>query len=138
MWEILLKIRNFQKMIIKKALKKLTLFFFRTQSLLMDQVNTNKKGLVLGTSRTSDYELSSEKFIYSLCIIGPSLVKQFWSYSKNYICIFMQVSSWYHKLFHFHLSFWIWKLGKGREKITKNWISREQKELFRRNKKHCS
>ena len=80
-------------MIIKKALKKLTLFFFRTQSLLMDQVNTNKKGLVLGTSRTSDYELSSEKFIYSLCIIGPSLVKQFWSYSKNYICIFMQVSS---------------------------------------------
>ena len=31
------------------------------------------------------------------------------SYSKNYICKFMQVSWWHHKLFHFHLSFWIWK-----------------------------
>ena len=56
-------------MIIKKAFKKLTLFLFRTQSVLMDKVNTNKRGLALVTSRTSDYELSSEKFIYSLCII---------------------------------------------------------------------
>ena len=40
------------------------------------------------------------------------------------------------KLFHFYLSFWIWKVWKGREKITKNWISREWKELFRWNKKH--
>ena len=41
------------------------------------------------------------------------------SYSKNYICKFMQASSWHHKLFHFHLSFWIWKVWKGREKIHK-------------------
>ena len=58
------------------------------------------------------------------------------SYSKNHICRFMQVNSWHHKLFHFHLSLWIWKVWKGREKITKNWISREQKELFRWNRKH--
>ena len=61
-------------------------------------------------------------------------VKQFLSYSKNYICKFMQVNSWHHKLFHFYLSFWICKVWKGREKITKIWISWKQKELFRWNK----
>ena len=34
----------------------------------------------------------------------------------------MQVNSWYNKLFHFHLSFWIWKVWKGKEKIIKIWI----------------
>ena len=60
-------------------------------------------------------------------------IKRFLSYSKNYTCKFMQANSW-HKLFHFHLSFWIWKVWKGRGKITKAWISRERKELFRWNK----
>ena len=40
------------------------------------------------------------------------------------------------QLFQFHLIFWIWQLWKGRGKITKKWISREQKELFRWHKKH--
>ena len=62
-------------------------------------------------------------------------VKQFLSYSKNYIFKFMQADSWHHKLFHLQLSFWIWKAWKGREKNTKTWISWEWKELFRRNKK---
>ena len=62
-------------------------------------------------------------------------IKRFLSYSKNYICKFMQANLW-HKLFHFHLPFWIWTVWKGREKITKNWISRERKELFQLNKKH--
>ena len=52
------------------------------------------------------------------------------SYSKNYTCKFMQANAW-HQLFHFHLSFWIWKKGKGRGKNTKIWICREWKELFR-------
>ena len=39
------------------------------------------------------------------------------------------------------MPFCIWKVWKGEkvwksEKITKNWISQEQKELFRWNKKH--
>ena len=34
-------------------------------------------------------------------------VKLFLSYPKNYICKFMQVIS-RHKLFNFHLPFWIW------------------------------
>ena len=58
------------------------------------------------------------------------------SYPKNYICKFMQVILWHHELFHFHLPTWIWKVWKGREKITNVWISRERKELFRWNKKH--
>ena len=31
----------------------------------------------------------------------------------------MQVNLWHHKLFHFHLSFCIGKVWKGREKIQK-------------------
>ena len=31
----------------------------------------------------------------------------------------MQDNSWHHKLFHFHLSFWIWKLWEEREKLQK-------------------
>ena len=55
------------------------------------------------------------------------------SYSKTYTCKFMLTNSSHHKLFHFHLFFWIWKVWKGREKITKIWISQERKELFRWN-----
>ena len=46
-------------------------------------------------------------------------IKQFLSYSKNYICKFMQANLWHRKLFHFHLPFRIWKVWKAREKITK-------------------
>ena len=78
----------------------------------------------------------------SLCFCGRTVATDFfhWRFriSFNYICIFMQTKSWHHKFFHFYLPFWIWKEWKGREKITKNWISREQKELFRWNKKHFS
>ena len=102
----------------------------------MDKVVKSKRGLELVISHSSGYETSSEKF---LCYILSDQVwwcnvKRFLSYSKNYICKFMQVNSWHHKLFHFYLSFWICKVWKGREKITKIWISWKQKELFRWNK----
>ena len=42
----------------------------------------------------------------------------------------MQGNSWYHTLFQFHFSFWIWKVWKGREKNTKIWISGEEKSIF--------
>ena len=48
----------------QKALKKLTIYFFQTQSLLMDKVIKNKRGLELVTSRSSGYKTSSEKFLY--------------------------------------------------------------------------
>ena len=46
----------------------------------------------------------------------------------------MQANSWRHTIFHFNLSVWICTVWKGREKITENWISWEQKELFRWNR----
>ena len=121
----------------QKPLKKLTYFFFWTQSLLMDKVIKNKRGLEPVTSHSSDYKISSQNFFIS-CILSDQVwwcnIKRFLSYSKNYTCKFMQANSW-HKLFHFHLFFWIWKVWKGRGKIAKiAKISWERKELFRWNK----
>ena len=133
MQEILLKIRYFEREISKSLQKVNFIFSFWTQSLLMEKVIKNKRGLELVTGCSSGYETSSEKFLYSLYITWPKLminVKQFLSYSKHYICEFLQANSW-HKLFHFHLFIWIWKVRKGSEKITKIWIFRERKELFR-------
>ena len=50
----------------KKAFKKLTLFSFRTQSLLMDKVIKIKRGLELVTSHSSCHETSLEKLLYFL------------------------------------------------------------------------
>ena len=61
-------------MIIKKPWKSQLYFFFRIQSLLMDKVIKNKRGLELVTSHSSGYETRSEKFLYSLYIIWPSLM----------------------------------------------------------------
>ena len=38
-------------------------FFFQSQSLLMDKIMTNKRGMELVISRSSDYKASSEKFL---------------------------------------------------------------------------
>ena len=121
----------------QKAFKKLTLFFISNPVPFNRQSYQKQKGS--GTSYHSLFT-SRNNFrkipLFVICyLIKFDDVKKFLSYYKNYICKFMQVNSW-HKLFHFHLSFWIWKVWKGREKITKNWISRKRKELFRWNKKH--
>ena len=51
------------------------------------------------------------------------------SYTKNYICRLMQANSW-HKLFHFHLSFYIWKAWKGKEKLQKFEYLENKKSLL--------
>ena len=92
------------------------------------------------TSSSSGYKRSLKNFFISFILsdqVWCCNIKRFLIYSKNYTCKFMQASSW-HKLFHFHLLFWIWKVWKGRGKITTIWISQEWKELFRWNKKHFS
>ena len=43
---------------------------------------------------------------------------------------FMQVSFRHHKLFYFHLSFWIWKVWKGRGKKYKKWNILRTKKAF--------
>ena len=45
----------------------------------------------------------------------------------------MQTNWWHHILFHFLFPFSIWKVWKGKEKITKTWISWKRNELFRWN-----
>ena len=52
------------KGIIKSLLKIKLYFFFPNQSLLIDKVIKNKKGLELVTSPSSGYKISSKKFIY--------------------------------------------------------------------------
>ena len=118
---------------LKKALKKLTLFFLSNPVPFNGQNYQKQKGS--GTSDQSLFMLQNKfrnipLFIMLSDQVWWCNVKQFLSYSRNYICKFMQVSWWYHKLFHVHLPFWIWNLWKG-EKITKNLI-------FRWNKKHIS
>ena len=57
-------------------------------------------------------------------------MKQLLSYFKNCICKFMQANWWHHKLFHFHLSFCIWKVWKRREKIQKFEYLKNVKSFF--------
>ena len=64
MEEIILKVRYFERR-LSKSLKKGNLhFFFRIQSLSIDKIIKNKRGLEPVTSRYSGYETSSEKFLY--------------------------------------------------------------------------
>ena len=138
MQEILLKVL---KEDYQKAFIKVTLFFLSNPVLFNRQNHQKQKGT--GSSDQLLFRLQ-KKFrkipllvIYYLTKFNDVYnVKWFLSYSKNYVCKFMQANSWHHELFHFHLPFWIWKMWKRREKITKIWISWERKELFRWNKKH--
>ena len=76
----------------------------------------------------------SSLVIYYLTKFYDVIIKWCSSYSKNYTWKFMQANSWHHKLFLLHFSFWIRRVCKGRGKITKSWISPEQKEIFKLNK----
>ena len=70
--------------------------------------------------------------ILSRIVVWCCNIKWFWSYSQNYIC--KPFRSWYHRLSHFHFSYWIWEVQKEREKITTIWASQEKK-AFTWNKK---
>ena len=54
----------FMKEDYQKVLKSELYFFFRTQSLLMDKIIKNKRGVELMPSRTSGYEKRSAKLLY--------------------------------------------------------------------------
>ena len=88
MQENLLEIKYFERPLLKN-LKKLNLFFFPTQSFLLDKIMKSKRDLELVTSHFSVYKTSSGKFP-----ISDLLPDQFWgcnikwflSNSKNYMC----------------------------------------------------
>ena len=115
----------------QNALKKLTLFFLLNPVPFNGQNYENKRGLELLTSRSSGYQTSSKKSFISYVLsdqVWWCNIKRFLSCSKNYICKFVQVNSW-HKSFHFHLSFWIWKKWKG-EKLQKFEYLENKKSFF--------
>ena len=117
----------------------LTLLFL-SNPVLFNWQNYEKGGLELVISRTAGYKKGHKNFLISYILpdqVWWCNIKQFLSYSKYYACRFMQANSWHHKSFHFHFFFWIWKVWNGRGKITKIWISRERKELFRWKKIDC-
>ena len=108
----------------QKALKKLSLFFLSNPVPFNGQSYQKQKGS--GTSHQSLFR-SQNKFrkiplfvIHYLTKFDDVNVKQFLSYTKNYICKFMQVNFWHHKLFHCHFSFWIWKVWKQTFEYLKN------------------
>ena len=102
----------------QQAFKKLRLFFLLNPIPFNGQSYKKQKGP--GTSHQSLFRPWNKFRKNPLFVkVWWCHVKHFLSYSKSYICKFMQVNSWHHKLFHFHLTLWIWKVWKGREKIQK-------------------
>ena len=89
----------FWKRIIKQSLKSLLYFCFQTLSLLMDKIIKNKRGLELGpVALQATKQVQKNSFIsYVLSDqVWWCNIKWFFSYSKNYICKFMQANSWHH------------------------------------------
>ena len=119
----------------QKALKKVTLFFLSNPVPFSRQDYQKQKEP--GTSDQSLFRLRS-KFrkipllvVYYLTKFDRCNIKRFLSYSKNYICKFMQANLWHHKFFHFHLPFWIWKVWKRREKLQKlEHLEKEKRLLY--------
>ena len=114
------KNKIFWKGIIKNLWKVNFIFFSNPVPFNGKSYIKNKKGLELVTSRSSGYETRHKNLFISYQISYQLLVikllsdqvwwcnvKQFLSYSKNYTCKFMQINSRHHKLFQFHLLFWI-------------------------------
>ena len=124
----------------KKSLKKLTLFFLSNPVRFNGQKYKKQKGP--GTSAQSLSRLWNRFTKISLYYVLSDQVwwrniKRFLSYSKNYTFKFMQANSWHHKLFHFHLSFWIWKVRK-EEKLQKLEYLEYEKSFLDEIKKHFS
>ena len=125
----------------KKALKKLTLFFLLNPVPFNGQNYQKQKG-----SETSDQSFFRlrNKFkniplfiIYYLTNLDGVIKSSFWVIPKitsaNLCMSVDDIINYSTSICPFESRNW-----KGSEKITKNWISREQKELFSWNKKHFS
>ena len=122
MQRIISKIRYFGR-VLSKCFKKVNLIFLLNPVVFSGQDFKKQKGP--GTSDQLLFRLQNNfrNILLLLMYYIPDQVwrcniKSFLSYSKNYICYFMQANSW-HKLFYFRLSFWVWKVWKEREKKYK-------------------
>ena len=89
---------------------------------IIDKVIKNKRGLELVTNSLQVMkQVQKNSFIsYILSVqVWWFNIKQFFSYSKNYFCKFMQSNSWHHKLFHLICPSLFGKCGKERKKLQK-------------------
>ena len=115
----------------QKPLKKSTLLFLPNPVPFNGQSYQKQKGP--GTSAKSLFRLRS-KFRKIPLLVIPYLtkfdIKRLLSYFKNCILKFMQTSSWHHKLFHFHLSFFIWRVWKEWGKLQKFEYLEKEKSFF--------
>ena len=123
-----------------ESLKKLSSFFLLNPVPFNGQSYLKQKGP--GTSGQLLFRLQNKFRKIPLFVIYYlnkfDDIKQFLSYSKNYICNFMLANSWHHQLFQFYLFFWVWKVWKGRGKIQKCEYLENEKSFFRWSKKHFS
>ena len=123
----------------QKAFKKLTLFFFKTQSLLMNNIIKNKRGLELVTSSPQVTIKVQKNSIISYVLsdqVWWSNIKWFWVIPKITPA---NLCKPIHEIIYYSTSIlflWICEVWKGRGKITKILISWERKELFWWNKNH--
>ena len=111
------KYKIFWKRIIKNPLKSQLYFFFLTQSLLMDKVIKNKRGLELVSLQVVK---QVHKNFFISYILSDQVwwcnIKQLMSYFKNYSCKF-KLFRWNKNTFHtfWRVIFW-WK----NENLIKN------------------
>ena len=125
----------------QKSFKKSPLFFLPNPVSFNVQTYQNQKGpgdLLRLRNKFGKIPLLVTSHIMIIHHVRWCNVMQLLSYFKSSVCKFLQANSWHHKLFYFHSAFCVRKVWKGREKMTKNWISRERKELFRWNGKNFS
>ena len=64
MQEILLKTRYFERRLSKSLKKANFIFFFQSQSLFVDKIMKNKRGMEIVTNHSTGYKTSSKKFLY--------------------------------------------------------------------------
>ena len=109
----------------QKAFKKITLFLLLNTVLFNRQDYQKQKGPV-----TIQVTKQVPKNSFISCLLSDHVwwcnINRFLSYSKIYICKFMQAN-----LFRFHLPFEIWKVWKGREKLQKfEYLGNEKSFLY--------
>ena len=119
----------------QKHLKKLTLLFLSNPVPFNGQSYKKQKGI--GTSDQSLFRLRNKFKKISLLVIYYQTKFDGATQSGSWVIPKLKPAKLYkpiHDIINYSTSiflFWIWKVWKGRGKITKIWISRERKEKIK-------
>ena len=108
----------------------------------MDKITQNQRGLELVNSRSSGYKTSFKNIplfaMYYLTKSNDVMESSFWVIPKLTFAILCKSIHGIINYFSYICAFEPGKCGKEGEKITKTWISWQQKELFTLNKNYFS